>query len=230
MQRQLLSLQFLRIKPGMGPEWREFRRNETLPMLQKAGVKEQSLWSTAIFGDGGFIIVTPIETLTQYDGPGPAVRALGQEGATAFQAKAARFTESSQTVAIETRPDLSIPPKTGYRPVLALVTTTTIVAGRNAAYENFVRTAVLPVMKKCAPKAYLLSQVVYGGNLNQYTSVVMLDSFADLQRFRAVLAKEAEVGGLNARSVGIVAARENSLHRFVAELSVVPMAQNAGTR
>jgi hypothetical protein len=230
MQRQLISLQFLRIKPGMGPEWREFRKNETLPMLQKAGIKEQSLWSTAVFGDGGFIIVTPIETLTQYDNPGPAVRVLGQEAASAYQARAARFTESSHTVAIETRPDLSIPPKAGYRPNLALVTTTTIVAGRNAAYENFVRTSVLPVMKKAAPKAYLFSQVVYGGNLNQYTSVVMLDSFADLQRFRAALAKEVEVAGLNAKSVGIVAARENSLHRFVPELSVTPMAQNTATK
>ena len=56
-QRQLISIQFLRLKPGMGPEWREFRKNETLPMLEKAGVKQQTLWSTAVFREGSYLIL-----------------------------------------------------------------------------------------------------------------------------------------------------------------------------
>jgi len=86
-QRQLISLTFLRIKPGMGPEWQEFRKSETLPALRKAEVKEQSVWNTAIFGEGGYVIVTPIGSLTQYDNPSPTVRALGQEGARAYGAR-----------------------------------------------------------------------------------------------------------------------------------------------
>src|SRR5262245_14541443 len=147
-QRQLLSLQFLRIKPGMGPEWQEFRKSETLPALRKAGVKDQEVWATAIFGEGGYVIVTPIESLAQYDGPSPAVRALGQEGARAYAAKAARFVESAHSEAIETRPDLSIEPKSGWEPKLAVVTTTTIAPGRDDDYENFIKTAVLPAIKK----------------------------------------------------------------------------------
>src|SRR5262249_22611372 len=158
------------------------------------------VWSTAIFGEGGYVIVTPIESLAQYDGASPTVRALGQEGARTYAAKAARFTESAHSVAIETRTDLSIAPSPGAEPKLALVTTTTIAVGRDEEFENFVKTAVLPAIKKAAPKGYLVSRVVYGGNLNQYTSVVLLDNFADLQRWREAFAKEAATAKLAAKS------------------------------
>src|SRR5262249_39904073 len=152
-QRQLITLTFLRIKPGMGPEWQEFRKSETLPALRKAEVKEQGVWNTAVFGEGGGeVMVTPIESRTQYDNPSPTVRALGQEGARAYAAKAARFTESVHSVAIETRPELSILPSPSAQPQLAVVTTTTIVAGRDDEYENFIKTTVLPAVKKAAPK------------------------------------------------------------------------------
>ena len=225
-QRQLISLTFLRVKPGMGPEWQEFRKSETLPALRKAEVKEQGVWNTAVFSEGGgYVIVTPIESLTQYDNPSPTVRALGQEGARAYAAKAARFTESVHSVAIETRPELSILPSPSAQPQLAVVTTTTIVAGRDDEYENFIKTTVLPAVKKAAPKGYLVSRVVYGGNLNQYTSVVLLDNFADLQRWREAFAKEAVTAKLAAKSVGIVTSRENAIYRYIPELSIMPAPQ-----
>ena len=223
-QRQLISVTFLRIKPGMGAEWREFRKNETLPMLQKAGVKQQTLWNTANFGEGGYIIVTPIESLEQYDNPGPAARALGQEGAAAYAAKAAKFTESAHSVAIETRPDLGIAPKPGDQAKLIVVTTTTIAQGHTAEYENFVKTAVLPVIKKSAPKGYLVSQVVYGGNLNQYVTALLLDSFADLQKYRHAFAKASAAAKLTGKGVGVVS-RENAIYRFVPDLSIQPAAK-----
>ena len=224
-QRQLISLTFLRIKPGMGPEWQEFRKSETLPALRKAEVKEQSVWNTAIFGEGGYVIVTPIESLTQYDNPSPTVRALGQEGARAYAAKAGRFTESVHSVAIETRPELSILPSPSAQPQLAVVTTTTIVAGRDDEYENFIKTGVLPAVKKAAPKGYLVSRVAYGGNLNQYNSVVLLDNFADLQKWREAFGKEATAAKLAAKSAGIVTSRENAIYRYVPDLSIVPAPQ-----
>lgn len=227
VQRQLLSLQFLRINRTMGPEWQEFRKSETLPALRKAGIAEQSVWNTAVFGEGGYVIVTPIATLTQYDNPSPTTRALGPEGARSYAAKAARFIESSHTVAIETRPDLSIPPSPNAEPKLAVVTTTTITAGRDDEYENFIKTAVLPAVKKAAPKGYLVSRVVYGGNLNQYSSVVLLENFADLQRYREIFGKEATTAKLAAKSVGIVTSRENDIYRFVPDLSIMPAPQKA---
>jgi len=227
VQRQLIALQFLVLKPGMGPEWQEFRKSETLPAARKAGVKEQEVWNTAVFGEGGYVLVTPIESLAQYDGASPIVRALGQEGARAYAAKAAKFIEKAHTVAIETRPDLSIAPSATSEPKLAVVTTTTVAAGRDDEYESFVKTAVLPAIRKAGPKGYLVSRVVYGGNLNQYTSVVLLDSFADLQRWREAFAKQAVTARLAAKSMGIVTSRENGVYRFVPDLSIMSAAQKA---
>jgi hypothetical protein len=225
-QRQLISLQFLRIKPGMGAEWREFRKNETLPMLQKAGTKQQTLWSTAVFGEGGYLVVTGIESLAQYDSPSPVVRTLGQEGAAAYQTKAARFVESAHSVAIESRPDLSLVPPTGDQAKLILITTTTIEQGHATEYENFIKTQVLPAVKKAAPKGYLVAQVVYGGNLNQYIAATLLDSFADLQKYREAINKEIAAAKITGKGVGIVR-RENAIYRLVPELSILPAPQKA---
>jgi hypothetical protein len=224
--RQLLSIQFLRIKPGMGAEWREFRKNETLLMLQKAGVKQQTLWNTAVFGEGGYLIVTPIESLAQYDSPAPAVRALGQEGAAAYGAKGARFIESAHSIAIETRPDLSLPPKPDDQAKFIIFTTTTVTQGYAAEYENFIKTQVLPAIKQAAPKGYLVGQLVYGGNLNQYVAATLLDSFADLAKYREALNKEIAATKLTGKGAGIVS-RENALYRLVPDLSVMPAPQKA---
>ena len=220
--RQLFTVQFLRIKRDLAAEWREFRKNETMPMLQKAGISRQTLWNTAVFGEGGMLVVTPIESLAQFDNPGPTVRALGQEGSAAYIARAVRFVESSHSVAIETRPELSSPPTPDYQARIAIITTTTIMVGRDDDYENFIKTSVLPTVRKAAPKGYLVARVVYGGNLSQYISVVLLDSFADLQKFRESLNKEAATARLAAKSAGLVMSRENAIYRLNPELSLQP--------
>ncbi len=223
--RQLLRLQFLRIKSGMNAEWQEFRKNETLPMLRQAGTKEQTVSAVTLFGGTGYLIVTPIENLAGYDGPGPAVRALGQEGANAYNAKAGRFTESLHSIALETRPELSMPPAPGYQTKLFVVTTTTVAPGHDEEYENLVRTSVLPAIKKSAPKGYLIGRVAYGGMTNQYMSAVFVDSWADLQRYREAFAKESAAARIGPKSAGIVTGRENAVYRFVPELSIVQAGQ-----
>ncbi len=225
--RQLISIQFLRIKSGMAAEWREFRKNETIPALQKAGVKQQTVWGTSIFGEGGLIIVTPIESLSQYDNPGPFRRALGDEGARVYNEKAARFVDNSHAIAIETRPEMSILASPGTEYKLAVITTNTIAPGRAEDYETYVKTSLMPVIKKAAPKGFLISRVVYGGVTNQYVSALLVDSWADLQRFREAAAKEAAAAKLTGKVAGIVTQTENAIYRFAPDLSIVPAPQKA---
>src|SRR5256885_9189697 len=61
-KREMLQVTVVKIKPDLVDQWLEFQKNETIPMLRKAGVKSRDAWTTATFGDGftyGF--VTPIE-------------------------------------------------------------------------------------------------------------------------------------------------------------------------
>ncbi|HEX4948955.1 MAG TPA: hypothetical protein VFZ34_19915 [Blastocatellia bacterium] len=219
--RQLLSVQYVRIKPGMRTEWIEFRKNETLPMLHKAGVKNQVVWNASVFGESvsNYLIITPIDNWANFDGPAWAVKALGEEAARAYRTKSASFIESSHTIAIETRPELSFQP-TG-QPKLMVLTETVIENGYNTEYENFVKTKFLPLAKKANPKGYRVSRVIYGGNLNLYRGAALVDSFEELGKYREALAKEMAAAKYSSKGVGIVS-RENAVYRFVPELSIVP--------
>ena len=85
----------------------EFQKNETIPMLEKAGAIRRDAWQTAVFGESGiYAFVVPIENFNQYDGDNPPLRALGAEGARAHAEKNRRFIVSSRTYADQTRPDL----------------------------------------------------------------------------------------------------------------------------
>lgn len=220
-QPQMYSIQYIRIKPGMRTEWIEFRKNETLPMLQKAGVKDQRVWNATAFGENAntYMITTPIESWANYDGPAWAVKALGQEAAEVYRTKNARFIESSHTIAIETRPDLTFQP-TG-QPKLMVLTENIIENGYNTEYENFVKTKILPAVKKADPKGYRVSKVIYGGNLNLYRSAALFDSFEEMGKYREALGKAMDAAKVSTKGVGIVS-RENAVYRFVPELSIVP--------
>jgi hypothetical protein len=219
--RQLLSVQFLRIKPGMGAAWREFRQKESLPMLQKAGTKQQTVYQSSMFGDGGYMLITPIENLAQFDGQAPPLRALGEEGARAYRAKSQSFIESSHTIVIETRPELNIPTKPGEQPKLLVLYLNTIEQGFNTDFENFVKTKVLPLVKRAGPRGFRVSRVVFGGNTNIYREAVLFDSYEELAKYRAALSKEMTTAKFASKGVGIVS-RENAIYRFVPELSIVP--------
>src|SRR5919199_511399 len=106
-KREMFQITVLKVKPDMLDQWLEFQKNETIPMLKKAGVKSRDAWQTATFGEGFmYAFVTPIENFSQYDGDTPPVRALGADGPRAYGEKNRRFIESARTYAEQSRPDL----------------------------------------------------------------------------------------------------------------------------
>jgi hypothetical protein len=69
---QFISVQVVHVKPEMLTEFQEFARTQTLPAYQKAGIKERTAWTTAVFGEAyEYVFVTPIDSMSQYDGPSP---------------------------------------------------------------------------------------------------------------------------------------------------------------
>jgi hypothetical protein len=59
---------------------------------------------------------------------------------------------------------------------------------------------------------------------------VLLDSFAELQKYREVFNREAATARLAAKSAGIVMSRENAIYRLNNELSLLPQQQKAENR
>jgi hypothetical protein len=217
----MLQITVLKIKPEMVTDWLAFQKNETIPMLKKAGIPRRDAWQTAVFGDGSmYAFVTPIENFSQYDGDAPAVRALGADGARAYGEKNRRFIDSTHVYAEQTRPDLGNDVKMTGPPKLALLSDVQIAMGKVPAYEALVKSDVQPVMRK-ANVPYAVSQTMLGGDVSSFTTLIFYDSFAEIGKghpFQRILGAEGE-RQLTAKAAGIVTHVERSIIRYVPELS-----------
>ena len=211
-----------RVKPEMMTQFREFYQKETLPAQQKAGLKQQSVWTTATLGEGfEYITIRPIEGLQEFDEPNLLTKALGEEGARKWGAKRGAMIVSSRSYIMQARPELSISPDPNAVPKLAFVSRASIAPGRSTEFENYVKNDVLPIVKKTNPKGHLVTKVTTGGDTEEYISATLLDSFADFEKWSAALVKEG-YGNIVAKRAGIVMRREMAVYRYVPELSLRP--------
>jgi hypothetical protein len=226
----LYLVRVTRVKPEMVREYRELTQNEAIPAYKKGGVKLQNTMATALFGEAfEFITIEPAESLKQFDGPGPIQKALGAEGQRAFNAKRQRLIAGSHGYIVQLRPDLSAnlpkpdaPPARG-----ALAVRITVAPGRQAEYESSVKTDLLPILQKAFPKGVLTSKVLLGGNGNEYHVLALTDSFADLERGLTAAVAEGLMK-IQSKTAGIILHTENSVLRYVPELSIRPEPQKAG--
>jgi hypothetical protein len=223
-KREMIQVTVVTVKPDLLNEWLEFQKNETIPMLKKAGALRRDAWQTGIFGEAGmYAFVVPIENFNQYDGDNPPLRALGADGARAYAEKNRRFIVSSHTYAEQTRPDLGYEVKMSGPPKLALLSNVRIALGKGSEYEALVKSDVLPVMRR-AHLGYVVSQTVLGGDINEFTTLIFYDTFADIGKghpFDRILGADGS-RQLTAKAVGIVTHVERSIVRYVPDLSFAP--------
>ena len=223
-KREMIQVTVVKVKPDLLNEWLEFQKNETIPMLKKAGAIRRDAWQTGIFGESGmYAFVVPIENFNQYDGDNPPLRALGADGARAYAERNRRFIVSSHTYADQTRPDLGYEIKMSGPPKLALLSNVRIALGKGSDYEALVKSDVIPVMRK-ARLGYAVSQTVLGGDINEFTTLIFYDTFADIGKghpFDRILGADGS-RQLTAKAVGIVTHVERSIVRYVPELSFAP--------
>jgi hypothetical protein len=223
---QWSSVSVVRVKPDMVTEWQDLQKKVVNPALKKAGVKERAVFETAVFGNSyEYVVITPITSFAQYDEPmSPLRKTLGEDDFRDYLAKTRRCIVSVQTFAEVSRLDLSYMGKMASMtgpPKLAVVTSLSVMPGRGAAFENLVKSEVLPVMKKADVIGYFVSQTMFGGDGWGYTSVIFYDSFAEIGKgspFVRVLG-QAGSAALFAKIGGMVAHQERVIARFNADLS-----------
>jgi hypothetical protein len=224
--QQWSSISVVRVKPDMVADWQDLQKNVVNPALKKAGLKERSIFETAAFGESfEYVVITPITSFAQYDEPvGLLRKTLGEDAYRDYVAKSRRCVVSVHTYGELARLDLSYMGKmmtmTG-PPKLAVVNSISVVPGRAAAFENLVKTDVLPVMKKADVIGYFVSQGMFGGDGWGYTSVVFYDSFAEIGKGSPFLRVLGPAGSAAffAKFAGVVAHQERVIARFNADLS-----------
>lgn len=225
--RQSYEVTTVQVKPGMGGEYVDLQKKEMIPALQKGGVKQRSVWTTATFGEGGeYVTLRPIESLAQFDDPHPVVKALGQEGATALLAKRGRLISSARIVQVTARPDLGLAPKAGYVPKLGIGVNVNVTPGRIAEYEKYLKDLSATAAKTNA-KGLLVAKAGLGGDPNSYRLMALFDNWADLEKFQASFAKASAETQMTQAATGVVAHTEWRVYRYVPELSITAAPQRA---
>jgi hypothetical protein len=218
---EFLAVNVVHVRPELALEWEEFQKKETIPALQKAGIVQRDAWRTAIGEAFEVAFVTPMANLAMRDEPSPMVKALGEEGARAYAEKNRRLIAGSRSFVIRTRPDLSYAPASNEPPKLAVLSNLSIAPGRITDFENHVKTDVLPIQKKAQSLGYLVSQTIFGGDGNEFVTLVLVNSFADLDKGPAAVRVLGPEGAakLSAKSAGIITHAERIVIRYDPELS-----------
>lgn len=226
---QFLSISVVSVKPGMNAEFQDFMKNTTNPALKKGGLMWREVWqSTAAGGDAfEYVMVSPVGKFADYDGAGALEKGLGAQGFAAWQTKASTMVTSVHRFIVRTRSDLSFERQSAARPKLAVVTSIHVAPNRNSEFENYIKNDYMPVMKQ-AQVTYLVTQTIFGGDANEYVTLTMRDSFADLDKGPVITQTLGEEGAqklLQKLPAGIVVHVERSLSRFMPELSFMPAPQ-----
>jgi hypothetical protein len=213
------------VKPEMMVEFQNYMKNTTNPALKKGGLKWREVWqNTNYAGDAfEFVLVAPFDKFAEFDGPSPLEKALGSQGFADWTAKAGTFVKSVRRYIVRTRPDLSVMSKQS-APKLAVITSVSVANGRSQEFESYIKNDLAPVYTK-AGYNYLVSQSVFGGDANEYVTLVMRDSFADLDKgpvTTQVLGQEGAAKLLAKLPAGAVTRVERTIMRLVPELSIMP--------
>ena len=223
---QWLTITQVSVKPEMMVEFQNFMKNTTNPALKKGGLKWREVWqSTNYAGDAfEFVIVAPFDKFAEFDGPSPIEKALGSQGFADWSAKAGSLVKSVHRYIIRTRPDLSNMGKRTGPPKLAVVSSIHVAINRNADFENYTKNDYMPVMARNGA-TYLVSQTIFGGDANEYVTLTMRDSFAEIDKGPVpiqVLGMEEAQKLFQKLPAGTVTLIERSIVKFVPELSIMP--------
>ena len=221
-----LALTVVSVKPEMMMEFQNFMKNQTNPALRKAGVTWRDVWqNTPAAGDAfEFTIVMQMEKFAEFDSPSALEKALGPQGFAAWIAKAGSFVKSVNRYIVRTRPDLSNQGKMTWPPKLAVITSATVAPGRTQEFENYLKNDMAPVMKQ-GQATFLVSQVVFGGQANEYITLLLRENFAEIDKGPVplqVLGSEGATKLYQKLPAGVVTHLERSFSRYVPELSIMP--------
>ncbi len=216
---QLSRVSVTQVKPEMWEQFLAFYKNETLPALKKAGVKQSLVMqSSGPIGNGFELrVVQPIDSLAQFDEGSAVAKALGPDGAKAYQAKRRTMIVSSHAYVIRSIPEAAIVQNGTSK--LMVRREVSIAPGRRAEYESYLKD-VLAVLKKTNLKGHRVSRVVLGGDNYMYFQVDSFDSWAEYEKHQAGLSKVEGYSQLAGRMVGLVLHSNVSVYTPMPELSI----------
>ena len=224
-QPQRIHISVTKVKPDMVRTFEALVKNEVIPAQKKGGTQARYTWQTALFGESyEYVTAYPIGQMAQYDEPSPLTKALGREQAADLGSRLRNCYESNHSYVVMLRRDLSIESGSSEAPKMATVTTVRVVPGKALEFESFVKSEILPVMKKAGLKDYWAHQTMLGGDPNEYVILSLIPNMAELDRPSPAIRVLGREGWLKltGKIAGVVASVDTTVSRFVPELSFMP--------
>jgi hypothetical protein len=215
----LFAVMITQVKPDMLLEWQEFQKKETIPTLQKGGVKQRSAFQTVIGPAFEYAFLTPMANLAERDGDSPQVKALGAEGARAMGDRARRLIASTRSFVVRQRTDLSWAPSMAGNPV-AVISDYSIAAGKTQEFENYIKTELMPAHKQVKSPGFSVFQTLFGG-APTFVVATMAPNMAALDQGPAIARAFGQAGAARAQQklTGVVTHVERTVVRVVPDLS-----------
>jgi|CXWL01.1.fsa_nt_gi hypothetical protein len=175
----LLRVVDVEINPGSLSAWTMLHREEILPAQKKGGVPWLDVWASTAAGNPYMrTLVSPISSLADLDRPGGLQRALGVEAAESLLERNRELVNGVHSYIMRARPDLGFgiaPTKRG----IGVITTVSVHAGRTAEFEKALKESVVESLKASNVTTYLVLQVMYGGDPNQYRTVLFFPNYEE---------------------------------------------------
>jgi hypothetical protein len=217
----LVNVTVVQIKPELVTEWMEFQKSETIPALQKGGVKERTGIATVIGPGFEYVFLTPATNFAARDGDNPIVKALGEDGARAYAQKNRRFIASQRTYVVRMRTDLSYQPDPAAQLPVAVVSEFTITAGHAADFESYIKNDVTPAHRQLKTGGFAVYQGLFGGDGNAFVVATFMHNFAELDNGPAIARAygPAKAAAIQQKLAGFVTHVERTVSREVPELT-----------
>ena len=212
----------VRLKPDMVTEWLALQKNELIPAQKKGGVTTRTTMQTALGNAFEYAILIPFPSFGAFDGPNAQEKALGAEAAAQLAAKIRRCVLTQSTYLLNRREDLGIPQGTA---IAARTTVIRPLPGKGPDYLNYIKSDMLPVMKKAKDAGkiagYTVSARGVGAAAGELTTTTYYNKFADIDAGNPAIAVvgDAAATALTAKGAALATNVQVIVRRRVADLS-----------
>jgi len=212
----------VRVKPANIDTWRTLEREQVVPALRKAGVKQYSVWETLVGDQNEFVVVRLLPSFAEFNGPDLLEKALGARAAGALNARLRECIESSHSRIENSRDEFYLDP--GAAGTL-FVSRYRAMPGRAGDYMNFVRNEMMPLARRAKENGtfagWSVTTSVQGGEPNLITLNMFYNDFAPLDGPPPLAATlgPAGVAEFLRKGAGLINQVDQSVLKRVAELS-----------
>lgn len=218
----------IRVKPEAMREFEALVKSEVLPAFKKSGGTNLQSWATTNFGEAfEYYIVRQVNGIRDFDEPHYLIKALGEKGAEELRQKIRRMCVSQHSFILNRKEALSWLPNASYQPKVSVLTRAIVANGRTEEYEKYVKENTIPIVAKTNAKGYRVSRVNLGGNGHEYFSLLLFDSYAEIEGYPAHVRKVRTEAGLSTVPAGLLTESVSIVLRYLPELSVRPAPQQA---